>query len=113
MLTAGGKAGLVEYSTRGVITGSAPLQGEGDAVARITAKLEAILEARKEQYSQADIHVGLGAPQKPLGASPALVTRRCDQGPDPTGFSQDPACSPCFQVLQLGTGSWGRRHGQK
>ena len=52
------------------------LQGKGDEVEQITAKLETILEARLEQYSQADVHVGLGASQQPLGASPAVITHR-------------------------------------
>jgi len=52
------------------------LQGKGDELEQITAKLEGILEARKEQYSQADIHVGLGGSQQPLGASPAVITHR-------------------------------------
>ena len=63
--------------------GCAPLQGEceGDAVSRITAKLEGILEVRREQYAGADIQIGLGAPQQPLGASPAVVTKRCALSP--------------------------------
>ena len=52
-------------------------QGEGDEQQRITAKLEGILDARKDQYAQADIQIGLGAPDEALGASPAVVTQRC------------------------------------
>ena len=41
------------------------------------AKLQGILEARKDQYANADVHVGLGGADSPLGASPAVITLRC------------------------------------
>lgn len=59
--------------SRPLVAGS---QGEGDEVERITAKLQGILEDRKDMYSQADVHVGLGAAHQPLGAPPAIVTQR-------------------------------------
>ena len=51
-------------------------QGEGDAKARIVAKLESLLEARDKMYKQADIVVPVGARDSDVGAELDVVVDR-------------------------------------
>jgi len=69
-------AGCLQYLHVWLTIGVAR-QGEGDELQQVRAKLQGILEARKDQYANADIHVGLGGADSPLGAPPAVITLRC------------------------------------
>ena len=63
------------------------------------AKLQGILEARKDQYANADIHVGLGGADSPLGAPPAVITLRC---------GARMVLSFCIIVHTVGSAAWPR-----
>ena len=57
---------------------SSVVQGTGDELQQVREKLMGILEARKDQYAIADVHVGLGDADSPVGAPPAVITLRCN-----------------------------------